>query len=376
MLKRLAHHLRDLIVSRIDFEQAWPSAQRKTFLEPEKIATPESLELPFATEATHLRAATYESPAAWWAVVEGALYLSDQAPAEVILAHRGRIVTESDNIYLEQAQASAMWTYPWKPMYLRGATRIRGRCMVFRSPASNYYHTLVDNLPRLLALYDPALKGRNVSVLVPETVRPFENWFLERLLPSHARIVRVRATNLYRPDELVFASYASRQMCGFLPRQFINFLNARVLPSRRSRRGRRIYISRAAIRPLRANYARRIKNEEDVAELLQRYAFERVILEDLPQGEQIETLFDATAVVSAHGAGLTNLLFCTDADVIELHPRRTLLPHYYYLCKACGHRYRYVCGSEVRRNDDFEVDLNELELQLRSLDAEHPPTHP
>jgi hypothetical protein len=41
-------------------------------------------------------------------------------PNDVILARRGRIIAESDNISLEHVGGHDAWTYAWKPMYIRG----------------------------------------------------------------------------------------------------------------------------------------------------------------------------------------------------------------------------------------------------------------
>jgi len=367
MFDQIKTRVRDALVARVTFETAWPFSKRHVYLEPESAATPECLALPLAPEARHLQASRYESPAAWWALAEGALYYTDAIPNDVVLARRGRIVAESDNIHLEHPGVHPAWTYAWKGMYLRPASRIRGRCIVLRSPANNYYHTLVDNLPRLLALHDPALSKAEIRIIVPGPLSSYEAWFLDRLLPPSAKLAQVAANALYRPDELVFASYASRQMCGFLPQRFVEFLNAHVRPQRRSHRNRRLYISRAARTWRHETKGRRIKNEESVVRLLEKYGFEPVIFEQLPLEAQISAMHDAVAVVSPHGAGLTNLLFCDDVDVVELHPCRTMLPHYYFLSKARGHRYWFLCSNEQDRNDNFDVDLSALQEILSGI---------
>jgi capsular polysaccharide biosynthesis protein len=62
-------------------------------------------------------------------------------------------------------------------------------------------------------------------------------------------------------------------------------------------------------------------------------------------------------VVASHGAGLTNVLFATGARVLELLPTPYVVPHYYYLCKALGLPYEYVCSTAADRDDDFDVDV-------------------
>jgi capsular polysaccharide biosynthesis protein len=74
-------------------------------------------------------------------------------------------------------------------------------------------------------------------------------------------------------------------------------------------------------------------------------------------------------VVGAHGAGLTNLLFARGAGVVELHPTRSIYPHYYLLCGALGHSYRYLCGDGMNRNSNFTVDVPALERLVDELEA-------
>jgi capsular polysaccharide biosynthesis protein len=160
----------------------------------------------------------------------------------------------------------------------------------------------------------------------------------------------------------------SRQMCGYLPKAYLEYFLGRMLPRRQRRRCNRIYISRR-----RSPIGRRVLNEDEVVRMLNSFGFESVALETLPLDAQIELFFDAEAVVGVHGAGLTNLLFSDAAAVTELHPRRAVLPHYYFLCKAMGHDYRSLCSNASTRDSDIYVDVDALAATLREqLDGSPP----
>jgi capsular polysaccharide biosynthesis protein len=76
--------------------------------------------------------------------------------------------------------------------------------------------------------------------------------------------------------------------------------------------------------------------------------------------EQIELMHHAEAVVTPHGAALTNLLFSSDAKVFELFGIPYVKPNYYYLCKCVGNEYYYMCHQAKGIQDDFVVDLDRL----------------
>jgi capsular polysaccharide biosynthesis protein len=75
----------------------------------------------------------------------------------------------------------------------------------------------------------------------------------------------------------------------------------------------RIYVSRTE-----ASY-RKVTNEEQVMNLLEKYQVKKVIASELPVAEQIRVFASAKMIVSPHGANMTNVLFCQPGTkIIEL----------------------------------------------------------
>ena len=81
---------------------------------------------------------------------------------------------------------------------------------------------------------------------------------------------------------------------------------------------RRLLISR------RDSPFRRIRNEAQLADLLEPLGFEVIVPGDLSFEEQIATFRDATHVIAPHGAGLTNILWCAPGT----HVLEVFHPHY------------------------------------------------
>ena len=77
-----------------------------------------------------------------------------------------------------------------------------------------------------------------------------------------------------------------------------------------------------------------MRNEAEVAGVLDRVRFTAVDPGALSVREQINTFAQAELIVGAHGAGLTNLAFASPgARAIELFPAGYLLPDYWWLAE-------------------------------------------
>ena len=74
--------------------------------------------------------------------------------------------------------------------------------------------------------------------------------------------------------------------------------------------------------------------------------------------EQIELFYDAKFVMGTHGAGLSNLIFSSNIQVLELFPMKEISPYYYYLSKVVENNYNYWCGNANSFNANFYVDIN------------------
>lgn len=104
---------------------------------------------------------------------------------------------------------------------------------------------------------------------------------------------------------------------------------------------------------------RRVKNEEEVLDVLGPYGFEKYVLSDRSVAENVELFAQADVIVGPHGAGLTDIIYSTDATVIELFRSNDVRPTYYVLSEQLGHRYRYLCCEYEGPN--LVVDTTRLE---------------
>ena len=355
-------HVHNWLLRQVSVQQAYPGLRKLVELPTEEIS---SIGIPayrFASEAHYLIDEGRTTPDMFATVLPSAFY---DGTTNILLSRRGRILSEAENTWREFPDLQAHHRYYWRFQYTKPRKTLGGVCMVLRSPANNYYHTLIDNLPRLFWLHQPAFRGMKIQLLVAGPLRPWEQFYLPYLLPENAQLVEVDPKYLWHSDQMVFGSYLSRQMSGALPRKYLDFFLSRVLPNRDRGRRHRIYITRK-----HAPGGRRILNEVEVMRVLEPHGFVPCVLESLSIEEQISLFYDAEMVVAPHGAGLTNILYCQDIDLIELHPTPAIMPHYYYMTCAMGHRYRALCANEVGRHSSFAVDVAALAAMLEIITSE------
>lgn len=334
------------LVGWTSFEAAFPSASKSFRRACRYVPAPYLENKPLARDAQFLRGSHYAVPEDFVSCVSGAFVSSTNS---VVLSPDRRIVETSSNC------GQRRYLYK-REMYSRRPIRIAGLATVFRSRYHNYYHLLVDCLPRLLAIQNSVeLSDRSIKLLCSVPLSPVERSFLKALELNSFDITVLEKNRLYRPDRLLFTPLKTQRMAGYLPHPYGQQIRSRFVPQRKSRQNRRLFISR-----LDASY-RRVENRRDLLDALHPLGFEEITLSDKSVRTQAELLYDAEVVVASHGAGLTNLLFAQKASVVELFPTPVLTPHYYLLSISQGHHYRswHGTGSDLYASS-FPVDVDQV----------------
>ncbi|WP_370159007.1 glycosyltransferase family 61 protein [Salipiger bermudensis] len=234
----------------------------------------------------------------------------------------------------------------------------------------NYYHWHLNWLPRL-ALADMFEDLRGIKPIIPASPTTFMRDSMKMVTGRSSRDVISQGWKVL---------YAERV---FVPTMFTNPVHApfalrQYQPQRRLRpadgRGRKIYISRAEA-PLR-----RILNESEVMAILAPFGFEKVVSENLSYKEQVALFSETDFIIGAHGAGLTNMLFCSPGfSVIELL-NQYFTRVYWSLSQALGSEHyknlqsdRLITpehetnATQARKNADFFVDTAKLRVLVEDI---------
>jgi len=241
--------------------------------------------------------------------------------------------------------------------------------MDLRNWSSSYFHWCIDSLPRVLAAEDYMRRsGERCLLLVPSNMRPWQleslsilGWGADRLFPIDIsfpiRSVAVDRFIACCPRGLV--SNRETPWDAMVP-AVVKTLSQRLTQwspvSSTSHSRNRIYLSRGDARN------RRVINEDQVMERLSRCGFQRIFLDGMELHDQIALFRSASHVIAPHGAGLTNLLFATNAQVLEIfQSKHGVRPDYFQIASILGHSYHpLVCESHNLR-DDIHIELSLLE---------------
>ena len=220
--------------------------------------------------------------------------------------------------------------------------------------SENYFHWLLDALPRVAVLERSGLAPTDSGLVVPERLSAFQEESLTLLgIPSKRRTPfrrrHIQAETLLVPSPAAHTGNPAPWA--------VHWLRDRLGSDRVEQRERRLYVTRARAR------TRRIADEEPLWRLLRKRGFERVAPETIGLAEQIRLFSESCVVVGPHGAAHTNTLFSPELTLIELFPTDYLNRCNLALADAAGHDYWYLIGTRAE-NGSFSVSLDALEATL------------
>ncbi|MDJ1175406.1 glycosyltransferase family 61 protein [Roseofilum capinflatum] len=245
--------------------------------------------------------------------------------------------------------------------------KIPGKVAVLTATAGhNYYHFMFDVVPRIHILN---CAGVDISEIDYFLVNTFEQSYHkemllilgipERKLLESYRYPHIKAEELFVPSLVGVTGNPPLWACEFLRKAFLNTSNGN-----RSISSRRIYISRA-----KASY-RQVINEAEVIEFIKKLGFESLILETMTVSEQVRVFSDVEIVVSPHGAGLSNIVFCQrGCKIIELYSPNYVRVFFWTLANQVGLEYYYLIGKGERPPEYLDPDhvREDIMVDLESL---------
>ncbi len=237
---------------------------------------------------------------------------------------------------------------------------------------ANYYHWLVEDMPRLLYLQD-RYSTANGYFLVDNVLTEWQQSILLQLGsdPLRWRCVDFLASNRF--GRLVAPSLFSKNMCAHPAA--IAMLRSRLVPdaaSAVSRAGNRIYLARKG-RQIRAG---KLTNEREVIRLFETAGFATVDTGDLTFVQQIELFRDAEIIAGPGGAALTNMIFApAGARILVLAPSGAQCETFVSIAGTIGQDIMTCLGDSrpsahpywINTTFDFSVRLSDVRLALDLL---------
>ncbi|WP_413161390.1 tetratricopeptide repeat protein [Capilliphycus salinus ALCB114379] len=240
--------------------------------------------------------------------------------------------------------------------------------------ANVYFHWMVDILPRFDILQKGGYSWDQIDGFIVNSIQhPFQRETLEKLGVPLTKIIESDCFPYLQAEKLIVPSFPS--YLGWLSTEALTFNRSLFLNSKTQNQPdspTRIYISRE-----RANY-RRIINETEVTSWLSQWGFVRVELESLSVEEQVTLFANAEIILSPHGSGLTNLMFCSPGTtVIELVSPHYIRHYFWVISQQLKLQHYYLKGEEfscypVRQlmypnplTEDILISLKSLENVMK-----------
>jgi hypothetical protein len=231
----------------------------------------------------------------------------------------------------------------------------------------NYYHWLLQDLPRLMAILEAVDLSRVDRFLVGPTA-PFIAECVQRLGIAERRLHEVSSPAPALRCEVLVAANMPRHEAPS-PRWAVDKVRE-LFADRGAGPLRRIYLARGNAS------RRRVVNETELLEGLEEHGFSSVAFDGMTIAEQATVIGGADVIVAPHGAALTNLVFAEPGTrVVEILPANNPQPFFWHLADRVGLEYQAIVGCEpaLRRrhaipmNDaDVLVDMSELQRAVEA----------
>ena len=252
--------------------------------------------------------------------------------------------------------------------------KITGKVALLSGLAGHvYYHWMFDILPRLELIRRSEIKFKDIDWFVVNSLsKPYQQETLKLLGIPTEKIIESDRHSHIQASELIVPSFPG--YLDWVPEGTVKFLRQTFLPqiNLTQNKSDRIYVSRAKAKN------RRLVNEAEVSQLLDKLGFVTVFLEEMSLLEQVALFANAKIIVAPHGSGLTNLAFCSpNTKVVELFSPNYIRTDYWMISQQLMLQHYYLVGQNFGcvslRNlmyqnaltEDILVKIDALELILQ-----------
>lgn len=277
-----------------------------------------------------------------------------------ILGPQGWVLDKSGGFFEELAHSDRKGTHGGNSLYRRRRfpkkQTLKGSYITLvYANSTNWYHWMIQSLPRL-KLVSEFLESID-GIIVPENQhreRMFESlrWFD---IPE-SKIIVLGNRHIQVENLLVPMYFAQSNVPDWVPKFFKgDYFRSH----RRTENQEMVFISRGDTRN------RGCINEAEVVRSLETIGFKSYQLAVMSFNEQASLFYNAKIVVGAHGAGLSNTVFCQPgANLLEIFPSADVQRDLFHaVANAAKVNYWRLEGEPAVSNNihsDFTVDIDEL----------------
>lgn len=236
------------------------------------------------------------------------------------------------------------WTL--RRLILPSREMLRGQTLLLASTGGEtYFHWMTDVLPRINLILKAGYQLAEFDhILVTGINKPFqkETLLVAGIPLNRCRILGPKAKGYYC-ENLTLPSLPSTT--GVVPSGTVDYLK-KLFPGEHPFAKRKIFVGRADAKH------RILQHESEIRRQLALQGYEAYECEGASVAEQARLFHSAETIVAAHGAALTNLVFCEPGTtVLELFSPKYVNPCYRDTCVVANLKYGAVIGN----GEDWEV---------------------
>lgn len=251
-----------------------------------------------------------------------------------------------------------------------GSRRLKGTAAVIMTQwADNYYHWLLQALPRLELIR--RVEGQLGCVdwyVVPKLTKAFQRESIRLAGINGSKLVELSQGTI-TADTVIASNVPAEGSYHIGQRWIAEYLRSIIPPLPHVATFERIYVAR------RLSVSRRIANERAVRDLLHDLDFHSVSMDGLSLRAQASLFHSARVIVAVHGGALANLVHTRPGcALVELLPANYLQPVFKRMSDEYGLHYYPVVGVEPHLpvnhynrlpEADLRIDLDELHAAIR-----------
>lgn len=273
----------------------------------------------------------------------------------IVSSNSGVIILSNQKKILLQSVGSLNRVLSWGGVLydlLPGVSKlakVSGQTLVY--PDTGFYHWLLEVLPNFLECLSSS--NKKSKILIHPNINSYALDALKYVLGNDWKSRIIEVENKAIVENVKFASF--EDISGFVRKRDIEILRLTFKKLiKNTSTQKKIYLSR-----LKAT-KRRIGNELDVEKMVKQYGYQIVYAEDLNFEEQIKIFSESSHIISPHGSGLSNIVWCNaGTNLIEIFPYNNLHSCYATLALTRNINYQYVSCIDDK-NSFGKVNLKQL----------------
>jgi len=245
--------------------------------------------------------------------------------------------------------------------------QIKGTVILLTNSFSWCYFHWINDIISKLALLD-LYEIEYDYICIPQ-YKPYMREMLELWGIQAHKIIPAQLGMCFQAEKVIIQTSTTdlnneiRTCSNYMQSITTHYLRKKLIPPA-LKKSTQQFCSKVFISRKDAQGRRPISNEDEIFQLLEQYGFQRYSLAELSLADQIALFHNATDIVSFHGAGLTNIMFCQPhTRIIEIFHNHYAL-EYWFLSKILNLDYTYIDGMNGQKlmhgsdiDTPFPIDL-------------------